>query len=588
MIQILITSSVLIAVIALARLLLRKRVSQRLIYGLWLLVALRLLIPIQFGQSSFSVAALTEKIETNSKPIQQIQEGLQQPIVGPSRKELYDQLLNDYLLQYRPLPDSGSNAAPDSGPDLTPDTAPISPSPVTPEVEAQIQEQVAQQLQGPSLQEILLILWIGGVALMALWFLIANLAFLRKAKRGRAPWEGSPKVWVSPNVPTPCLVGLFRPRIYLTPDCVQDPASLEHVLTHERCHLRQGDHIWSLVRCVCLCVYWFDPLVWLAAILSKRDCELACDEAALKRLGDEARIPYGKTLLATVSRSRSPAHIFETATAMSESKKQLKERMCFIVKKPKTLLTAAIMLILVAAIVTGCAFSGGKPGETPSTSDPTKSSTAPNEPSTAPDEPEKTEPTEPSTESTEPLGPPSRPSTETGEPALVQSKEDALELATVLIEKYRLYDCFSICCEFEGMYEDMSQYMTPEQMDLEDGDYHGYQYKITCCHTLEEMHGHARWFIDDALIDGWADDHIFTDGESLYLPVIAMGGIGYDNIKVEHWNESEVVAYADCYAEADYCDSVAFHIVLEDGRWYIKDAYVYAVSTEGAPDWFFS
>ena len=97
--EIVITSSVLIVVILLIRKLFRGKVSQKLIYAAWLLVALRLLVPIQFGQSQYSVAALAENLENQSKPIQQVQEVLQEPVAGPSRAELYEQVLNEYLQQ---------------------------------------------------------------------------------------------------------------------------------------------------------------------------------------------------------------------------------------------------------------------------------------------------------------------------------------------------------------------------------------------------------------------------------------------------------------------------------------------------------
>ncbi len=57
---------------------------------------------------------------------------------------------------------------------------------------------------------------------------------------------------------------------------------LRHVLTHEFTHYRHGDHLWSMLRCLALAVHWWNPLVWLAAELSRRDAELACDEGALK------------------------------------------------------------------------------------------------------------------------------------------------------------------------------------------------------------------------------------------------------------------------------------------------------------------
>jgi beta-lactamase regulating signal transducer with metallopeptidase domain len=342
--EILITSSVLIGVVLLVRWAFRGKVSQKLIYATWLLVALRLLVPIQFGQSVYSITALTEKIESQSKPIQQVQEVLDQPVSGPSRAEIYQQLLDEYI-QQNPDP-------------VQPDAAPQ----VTPEVQAQIEAQT-NQLVAPSLSDVLTAIWFVGMSAMAGWFLTANVIFLRRAKEDSTPLPGSEHktpIRISPNVPTPCLVGLFRPVIYLTPASIENEQSRNHVLTHELTHLRHGDHIWAMVRCLCLCIYWFNPLVWIAASQSRRDCELACDESVLKKLGEHERIAYGQTLLATVTQSITPSQLIKTATAMTETKKQLKERIRFIAKKPRSLLTASIGMILIAAITAGCAFVSAK------------------------------------------------------------------------------------------------------------------------------------------------------------------------------------------------------------------------------------
>lgn len=374
--EILFTSSVLIGVILLARRLFRGKVSHTLLYAAWLLVAARLLIPFQFGQWDMSIATLTHRMEAQSQTVQQAQELLQEPVSGPSRQEVYQQLTQEYTQQ---------------GLD-----------PARPEVQEEMLLQMEERLTAPTLSQVLTVVWAAGAAVMAVWFFTVNLVFLRKAKQGAVPYPTNlpVRVRISAHVPTPCLVGLFRPVIYLTPECVETPAMARHVLTHELTHLRHRDPFWSLVRCACLCVYWFDPLVWIAAAQSRRDCELACDEGALRVLGNGERIAYGQTLLVTVSRSLSPARLLQTATAMSESKKQLKERVCFIVKKPKNLLIAVICFLLIAALTAGCAFTGGIT-EPPNTTGPTET-TPPPETKPEPTQPTGSEPTEPVPEYTFP------------------------------------------------------------------------------------------------------------------------------------------------------------------------------------------
>ena len=103
----------------------------------------------------------------------------------------------------------------------------------------------------------------------------------------------------------------------------------------EQTHARHLDPLWSLLRGVCLTVYCFDPLVWLAAVLSREDCELACDDLALRRLDDGARIAYGRTLLDQISIKRAPMQAALCATTMVSGKKTLRARIRLIAKKPK-------------------------------------------------------------------------------------------------------------------------------------------------------------------------------------------------------------------------------------------------------------
>ena len=85
-------------------------------------------------------------------------------------------------------------------------------------------------------------------------------------------------VYVARGLPSPCLYGFPRPAVYLTPAAAGEPELLGHVLRHELTHRRHGDHIWAVLRAAALALHWYNPLVWLAAVLSRRDGELACDE----------------------------------------------------------------------------------------------------------------------------------------------------------------------------------------------------------------------------------------------------------------------------------------------------------------------
>lgn len=401
--EILITSSVLIAVLLLLRLVFAKKVSRVLIYGAWSLVALRLLIPVQIGEIDFSIL-------TSAKPVTEaITQIEQRPVSGQTKEEVYQDIVADYIekdqtvfipevqeqikqeisqgaVNREEIFDKIQQARPDQ-------------EIFIPEVQEQVQQQVEEAADPITLGQIAAIVWLAGVAVMAAWFMIVNLRHSRMLRKNREKLDrDSPiPVYVSEKVGSPCLAGLFRPAIYLTPESAEDPTVLRHVLTHELTHYAHKDHIWSVVRCVCLCVYWFDPLVWVAAWFSRRDCELACDEGALKRLGEGERIAYGKSLLDVVSHASTPANLMQTATSMNESKKQLKERVNFIVKKQKISIIAAVCMVIVCAIVAGCAAAGPangeKPGVDPKPSTPSSSEITPSSPTTRPTDP--TDPDDP-------------------------------------------------------------------------------------------------------------------------------------------------------------------------------------------------
>lgn len=384
--EILITSSVLILAVIALRFLFQSKVSRRLIYCAWLLIALRLLVPVQLGNVNFSVL-------TPAQPVTDaIGQVAQKPVAGPSREEAYNNALQDYITQERPIfvpevQEQVDTQIQQSGrpPQEVYEELLGSQKPenvLLPEVNQQIESQVDETV-APTLGQIATAVWVIGMVAMAGWFVAVNLSFRRKLKENATVLE-LPEckipVKVSSAVASPCLFGLLRPTIYLTPVCVGDEKMQHHVLTHELAHLRSGDHIWAWVRCICLCVYWFNPLVWVAASLSRRDCELACDEAVLKQLGETERLAYGKTLLDMVSSVPAPGQLLETATAMHETKKQLKERMKCIVKKQKVFLTAAIILLMVLAVITGCTFSGAFDGPTENTQPTTVPTTTQNDP----------------------------------------------------------------------------------------------------------------------------------------------------------------------------------------------------------------
>ena len=332
------TSSVLIVTVAALRCLLRGRISLRLQYALWAVVLLRLLLPFQLGHSSFSVLNAVEENQelqlTVSRPMFYVGEtpNLPMPEMDPSAD------LSEKALQQ-----------------------------IQQQLELQYYAEMAQYATPISPATILRAVWIIGISATAVCLLASNIRFARALYRSRRLTEqtcGKLTVYVSPLVDTPCLFGLFRPAVYVTENVLQDETALRHALLHEQTHHRHGDHVWSALRGLCLVLHWYNPLVWLAAALSRRDAELACDEGTLRRLSEDERITYGETLI-RLTCGRKKGELLLTATTMTGSKKSLRQRIALIAKQPKTVLYALLAAILALAIAAACTFTGGREGAGP-------------------------------------------------------------------------------------------------------------------------------------------------------------------------------------------------------------------------------
>ena len=135
--------------------------------------------------------------------------------------------------------------------------------------------------------------WLIGLAAMLLYALVS---YLRLRRRVSASIPLRENIYVCDEVPSPFILGIVRPRIYL-PSAL-DEAQRGSVLSHERAHLARHDHWWKPLGFALLAVYWFNPLLWLAYTLLCRDIELACDERVLRGMDAGQVKDYSSALLA--------------------------------------------------------------------------------------------------------------------------------------------------------------------------------------------------------------------------------------------------------------------------------------------------
>lgn len=300
------TVSALILAVLLVRAIFKNRVPKRMVYTLWLVVLVKLCLPGTLVSlpvlPAEEAAAPVQRVELPAQPL---------PAQQPARAVTQPQ---------------------------TPVQQPVSP----------VQEAAEAPAKPLTAMQIFQIVWAGGSALLGLWLFGTWLVFtvrLHKSRRflGR---HGRTRIYISSTVKSPCLAGLV-PAVYLTEDVLQT-AETELILRHELTHLRHLDFLWSLCRTAAVIVYWWNPFIWLAAILSKRDAELACDEAVAAGLSDAQRLVYARAILAQAPRK---------AAALSLAGPPVRERILFLTKKQRTSALCVILAVLLVVSATGCSFA---------------------------------------------------------------------------------------------------------------------------------------------------------------------------------------------------------------------------------------
>ncbi len=333
MIEWIVTSSALILLVLLLRVLIKDRVSPRLRYALWGLALLRLVIPVSLWESPVSVMT---------------------PVAAQGAYQAVEKIPR-YV---RDRPDGWVDIGHENGYTSIPGEIAESRETVRYGWPEQTEAPLPELKRQVSIRNAFLLAWLAGSVLTGAFLLAVNLRFdhrLKKDRRTVGQYRGR-WVFVMEGLPTPCLFGLFRPAIYLTPGLGEDEKP--HVLAHEYAHFRQRDHIWAALRGVCLALHWYNPLVWLAAYLSRRDCELSCDEGAVRLLGEENRADYGRTLVGLVSRRTTAADLACCATTMTGGKSALKERIALLVKHPRTTAVMAVLVAAACAVFAACTFTG--------------------------------------------------------------------------------------------------------------------------------------------------------------------------------------------------------------------------------------
>ena len=496
--EVLLTSSALILALLVLRQVFRKRISRRVQYALWGLVLVRLLVPANLPAADFSVLSVSE----------------------PARVQMEERLEEEpvYVLPVSTQEIARSSARPNV---ILPMEGRYS------EVTQAEGQPAVLTKYAFTLEEALGLVWAAGMGCMGLWLAVSNLRFWHMLRKKRIPMElpecRYPVYLVEEGLVSPCLFGLFRPAVYLTPAAMESGEGLRHVLAHEETHGRHGDPLWSLLRSVCLAVYWFDPLVWWAAAAAREDCELACDESALRRLGEAERIPYGQTLLRLIPLQRSAGHVMLTATTMTSDKKRMKERIMRISENLKMKTAALCAALAVTAAVCAVTFTGCSTQAAAGTASP-ENLNAPSD-----------------RQSPQPVGPEGRPVD-----MLTIPLTDALSYELEKVETYSANDL--IPGHHSGEHEDRRQ---------------GRHHTGGGCRTTENC-GTFAWSYDgntyvsshDLNLSSFPDDYFLCIPEQTYREEAFANILGYSGVMIDY-NARD--------PETDYYGSFCDYYVFEEG-----------------------
>lgn len=180
---------------------------------------------------------------------------------------------------------------------------------------------------------------------------------LRRKLREAAPYRG--EVYLSDSIATPFVMGVIAPKIYLPSDTPK--AERQFIIAHERHHLHRGDPLWKLLGYLALCVHWFNPLVWLAFFLGGKDMEMSCDEAVLNCLGEDIRADYSQALLRLATHKRLIAGM-PLAFGEGETKGRVRNMARW--RRPKVWVSG-ICAVLCLAVLAVCALNPQKAEEQP-------------------------------------------------------------------------------------------------------------------------------------------------------------------------------------------------------------------------------
>ena len=209
------------------------------------------------------------------------------------------------------------------------------------------------------------ILWLVGVLLLAIYFSISYFRSMRKFRMSIPDNTPYIREWLTTHqitrsiearssdlISSPLTYGILHPVILLPKKLDRnDQVALKYVLTHEYVHIRRFDAITKILFAAVLCIHWFNPFVWVMYVLANRDMELSCDAWVIRMMGAKNRSSYALMLIKMEEKRSGMSALYSHF-----GKNAISERIEAIMKFKKTsILACTLALALIAGATTAFA-----------------------------------------------------------------------------------------------------------------------------------------------------------------------------------------------------------------------------------------
>lgn len=348
-------ASVLILLILITQWLFRNRLTPAWRYGLWLLVLVRLLLPVA-PQSSISVFNVTQSAVSVFSLRTTASEN--QPTVPNPFGTETSHIPADSVLLDPPQSQSGG--------ELSEETSSTSIRAL--EIRERGDQSSGASSSGSWLLAVSLV-WLAGVLLIAVRVACIPMQLNRQLARDhsvvkpvllKALEEAQECMGVrrvlpivqSAAVRSPALMGFIRPWLLLPEGMAErfTPQELRLIFLHELAHLKRHDIAINWLMTLLQILHWFNPLVWFAFSRMRVDREVACDALVLSRAGAGEQQPYGETMIKLLKNFTRPASMAGLAGIL-EDKHQMRRRMAMIAQFKKTSPKPVLALAMFAAFV---------------------------------------------------------------------------------------------------------------------------------------------------------------------------------------------------------------------------------------------